>query len=111
MLLRRDDEHRLEPQREDQEEEEGKATRDDAAQEFDHSFSENCRQGSLEHAAMYLIGLAFSEVARGVSPETHDEPHPAGSDAGPRSEEHTSELPSLMRISYAVSCLKNKKYI
>src|SRR3546814_5896262 len=25
-----------------------------------------------------------------------------------RSEEHTSELPSLMRISYAVSCLKNK---
>src|SRR3546814_8371120 len=25
-----------------------------------------------------------------------------------RSEEHTSELQSLMRISYAVSCLKNK---
>src|SRR3546814_9069728 len=27
----------------------------------------------------------------------------------PRSEEHTSELQSLMRISYAVLCLKNKK--
>src|SRR3546814_5876319 len=26
--------------------------------------------------------------------------------AGPRSEEHTSELQSLMRISYAVFCLK-----
>src|SRR3546814_7362915 len=26
----------------------------------------------------------------------------------PRSEEHTSELQSLMRISYAVFCLKNK---
>src|SRR3546814_1253891 len=26
-----------------------------------------------------------------------------------RSEEHTSELPSLMRISYAVFCLKQKK--
>src|SRR3546814_5781373 len=26
-----------------------------------------------------------------------------------RSEEHTSELPSLMRISYAVFCLKKKK--
>src|SRR3546814_5168937 len=26
-----------------------------------------------------------------------------------RSEEHTSELPSLMRISYAVFCLKHKK--
>src|SRR3546814_6655790 len=27
-----------------------------------------------------------------------------------RSEEHTSELPSLMRISYAVFCLKKKKH-
>src|SRR3546814_4759645 len=31
-------------------------------------------------------------------------PHPAA-----RSEEHTSELQSLMRISYAVFCLKKKK--
>src|SRR3546814_3739561 len=30
-------------------------------------------------------------------------------DARPRSEEHTSELQSLMRISYAVFCLKKKK--
>src|SRR3546814_6722499 len=29
--------------------------------------------------------------------------------AGERSEEHTSELQSLMRISYAVFCLKQKK--
>src|SRR3546814_6477823 len=29
--------------------------------------------------------------------------------AGLRSEEHTSELQSLMRISYAVFCLKKKK--
>src|SRR3546814_6480195 len=28
-----------------------------------------------------------------------------------RSEEHTSELQSLMRISYAVFCLKKKKYV
>src|SRR3546814_9079258 len=28
-----------------------------------------------------------------------------------RSEEHTSELPSLMRISYAVFCFKKKTYI
>src|SRR3546814_8767354 len=28
-----------------------------------------------------------------------------------RSEEHTSELQSLMRISYAVFCLKKKRYI
>src|SRR3546814_2070463 len=32
-------------------------------------------------------------------------------DVAVRSEEHTSELQSLMRISYAVFCLKNKKYI
>src|SRR3546814_10710242 len=30
---------------------------------------------------------------------------------GVRSEEHTSELQSLMRISYAVFCLKNKHQI
>src|SRR3546814_3435395 len=38
--------------------------------------------------------------------------HQAGQAAGPhrpRSEEHTSELQSLMRISYAVFCLKKKK--
>src|SRR3546814_7063137 len=31
-----------------------------------------------------------------------------GEPASPRSEEHTSELQSLMRISYAVFCLKKK---
>src|SRR3546814_5631434 len=35
-------------------------------------------------------------------------PRPRGC-AGDRSEEHTSELQSLMRISYAVFCLKKKK--
>src|SRR3546814_2410998 len=30
-------------------------------------------------------------------------------ETGKRSEEHTSELQSLMRISYAVLCLKKKK--
>src|SRR3546814_1561222 len=35
-------------------------------------------------------------------------PSPAPSSA--RSEEHTSELQSLMRISYAVFCLKKKKH-
>src|SRR3546814_4943524 len=31
--------------------------------------------------------------------------------SGARSEEHTSELQSLMRISYAVFCLKKKNYV
>src|SRR3546814_4666223 len=39
-------------------------------------------------------------------------PHPAlrASLSRCRSEEHTSELQSLMRISYAVFCLKKKKH-
>src|SRR3546814_7135578 len=36
-------------------------------------------------------------------------PHRRGRPALRRSEEHTSELQSLMRISYAVFCLKKKK--
>src|SRR3546814_2308031 len=38
-------------------------------------------------------------------------PHGALHDAVRRSEEHTSELQSLMRISYAVFCLKKKTEI
>src|SRR3546814_4191018 len=34
--------------------------------------------------------------------------HTEGAGGGHRSEEHTSELQSLMRISYAVFCLKKK---
>src|SRR3546814_6923903 len=36
-------------------------------------------------------------------------PQRPGQHAGDRSEEHTSELQSLMRISYAVFCLKKKQ--
>src|SRR3546814_9792704 len=36
------------------------------------------------------------------------EPHPSWMTRIERSEEHTSELQSLMRISYAVFCLKKK---
>src|SRR3546814_6319933 len=45
--------------------------------------------------------------ARSQGPAQGDRPRPAGL---ARSEEHTSELQSLMRISYAVFCLKKKKY-
>src|SRR3546814_4254899 len=44
-----------------------------------------------------------------VFPRRHViQPHAGGIEAK-RSEEHTSELQSLMRISYAVFCLKKKK--
>src|SRR3546814_2943574 len=38
-----------------------------------------------------------------------DKPAPGERSASTRSEEHTSELQSLMRISYAVFCLKKNK--
>src|SRR3546814_6646245 len=44
---------------------------------------------------------------RGVAEGAHALRLAAG--GGKRSEEHTSELKSLMRISYAVFCLKKKK--
>src|SRR3546814_6638381 len=48
-----------------------------------------------------LIDSAPPPIARSVSPSRID--------CAARSEEHTSELQSLMRISYAVFCLKKKK--
>src|SRR3546814_9471407 len=45
----------------------------------------------------------------GVEPVGDVVPAVPARDAGARSEEHTSELQSLMRISYAVFCLKKKK--
>src|SRR3546814_1620907 len=44
-----------------------------------------------------------------VSPASSASPLPLRSTAQIRSEEHTSELQSLMRISYAVFCLTKKK--
>src|SRR3546814_9720907 len=52
-------------------------------------------------AIAYSIRRAGSEAC--CSPPSHSRRSP-----GPRSEEHTSELQSLMRISYAVFCLKKK---
>src|SRR3546814_8690103 len=44
-----------------------------------------------------------------VGPEPIVGDLPPGNGSYARSEEHTSELQSLMRISYAVFCLKKKK--
>src|SRR3546814_2371632 len=45
-------------------------------------------------------------ASSGLSTQTRLDRSPG---SGTRSEEHTSELQSLMRISYAVFCLKKKK--
>src|SRR3546814_1054806 len=66
----------------------------------------------LHHACM--VGSGTGRLS--VRPRERAVPalRRAGSDAAQparlsRSEEHTSELQSLMRISYAVFCLKNKR--
>src|SRR3546814_7769730 len=62
--------------------------------------------GRAMRLAMRLIALAVCLVAPPLLAWTCA-PHVL--DHGLRSEEHTSELQSLMRISYAVFCLKKKK--
>src|SRR3546814_5910415 len=54
------------------------------------------------HAGEDIIGEGFRRVVGGGH-RARAEPDQ------PRSEEHTSELQSLMRISYAVLCLKKKR--
>src|SRR3546814_4666271 len=50
-----------------------------------------------------LYRARFSRLPRALAPRLH-------ASAPARSEEHTSELQSLMRISYAVFCLTKKTY-
>src|SRR3546814_10139925 len=57
-----------------------------------------------------LCGLDPAAAAEGVAVlDVMRLLHPDDLDRVRRSEEHTSELQSLMRISYAVFCLKKKK--
>src|SRR3546814_5485994 len=60
----------------------------------------------LEMEAQQTVERRLTDIAAnlpGVIYRRMDHPD------GTRSEEHTSELQSLMRISYAVFCLKKKK--
>src|SRR3546814_1910887 len=58
-------------------------------------------------AVALAVAFVFARLAR-ASTRRAREGEPNSVWANPRSEEHTSELQSLMRISYAVFCLKKK---
>src|SRR3546814_5812360 len=61
-------------------------------------------------AAGRLAGvLALAGVLRSLAAGRHRGTAAGRAGTALRSEEHTSELQSLMRISYAVFCLKKKK--
>src|SRR3546814_5818247 len=62
----------------------------------------------LDHA-FQPIAVAYSPVAHAPLPNAAEPVPLASVEISPkRSEEHTSEIQSLMRISYAVFCLKKK---
>src|SRR3546814_4980079 len=54
--------------------------------------------------------LRLAEPGGRAAPPVIDQYVKVGEPLDMRSEEHTSELQSLMRISYAVFCLKKKKH-
>src|SRR3546814_2964161 len=65
------------------------------------------RHGVTADAATALDRLAYMGK-RGVGALEFRPARGSHSESAERSEEHTSELQSLMRISYAVFCLKKK---
>src|SRR3546814_957931 len=75
-----------------------------------------CARAAQAASAMVVNETRFANDGQGITIDVANE---ATCDAAgsirfyqdkPRSEEHTSELQSLMRISYAVFCLKKKKH-
>src|SRR3546814_3426617 len=80
------------------------ASEDLKQQLFDHCVQDKYRMRYKWHAGDALIwdntAVMHSATTKDLGPAKH---------RTIRSEEHTSELQSLMRISYAVFCLKKKK--
>src|SRR3546814_9226186 len=72
---------------------------------------ENLTGKPLAEVAPELAHLLESEEHEAIVQFARPDAEPATFAAKARSEEHTSELQSLMRISYAVFCLKKKNSI
>src|SRR3546814_14189243 len=80
-----------------------RSTRTDTLFPYTTLFRSSREQVLRVHTPQYLQYLHAHAPESGyffIDPDTGMNPH--------RSEEHTSELQSLMRISYAVFCLKKK---
>src|SRR3546814_1338372 len=63
----------------------------------------------LQIFVVMVVAQAERQLELVVEVEIGLAENPVGFEPEGRSEEHTSELQSLMRISYAVFCLKKKK--
>src|SRR3546814_7557707 len=64
---------------------------------------------SMSSAMRLYMAVLVASLMDGEGLKPNTEPRPVVKQTMLRSEEHTSELQSLMRISYAVFCLKKKK--
>src|SRR3546814_5838876 len=85
---------------------------------FQSSLARTCLGATAAAALLALSAASAAQAPTGDPvPKLNDRRPFLGPDARtsedpvriPRTEEHTSEIQSLMRISYAVCCLKKKK--
>src|SRR3546814_9683057 len=69
-------------------------------------------RGSAVTPSSSPVATMFDSIRRLLTDHRTSAPRPGAPPGAPvvRSEEHTSELQSLMRPSYAVFCLKKKKH-
>src|SRR3546814_2454429 len=74
-----------------------------------HVAPEQQALGTTQHLDALEIEIVEHDARRNAHVDAVDEQADRRIDRGDRSEEHTSELQSLMRISYAVFCLKKKQ--
>src|SRR3546814_1685087 len=93
-----------------------RSTRTDTLFPYSTLFRSQPLEELITHHARKLHVVVLSEDMRvlgHIHPQDFGEPIEDGEArvyfTFPRSEEHTSELQSLMRISYAVFCLKKQK--
>src|SRR3546814_8634689 len=92
--------------------------RDGESSRVASAFFACAKQSTQKKAHPWLCAAATQQYPAMLARKGATETRPRGetkaqisrrSDQNKRSEEHTSELQSLMRISYAVFCLKKKK--
>src|SRR3546814_3145782 len=88
---------------------------DEASERMSRCLLAQCREAGLrrvDHVVMGTNGTNLFAVEGQLTDPAHLRTHVATAQSiRTRSEEHTSELQSLMRISYAVFCLKKKKKV
>src|SRR3546814_5661930 len=63
----------------------------------------------MSYMSLPIVTFGCTQMVRAERPRSGSKPPKIDPAIQIRSEEHTSELQSLMRISYAVFCLKKKK--